>query len=508
MKNLRLVLGDQLSHSLTSLADIDCAQDAILMCEVKAECLYVKHHQKKIAFVLSAMRHFADELRQKNCQVFYTKLNDEKNSGSIIGEIKRAIELYHPQKIIITEPSEYRLLQDLLLLQKEISTPLEICADDRFLATHQEFLAWAKDRKELRMEFFYRQMRVKYGVLLDKKNKPVGGKWNFDAENRKFPKEKLTIPATYSSEPDAITQEVMQLVKKNFSDHFGDLEPFYFAVTRNHALQALELFVEQRLENFGDYQDAMIEGEAWMFHSHLSFYLNVGLLLPLECVRRAEKSYFDGKASLNAAEGFIRQILGWREFVRGIYWLKMPDYKASNFFNARQKLPEFYWSGATKMNCLKQCVLETKKHAYAHHIQRLMVLGNFALLAGIDPEFVNEWYLIVYADAFEWVELPNVSGMILFADGGILGSKPYAASGSYIKKMSNYCDNCAYKVEEKNGASACPFNYLYWDFLIRNYDKLKKNHRLSMIYATLSKMSEEKIELIKSDAAEFLKELK
>lgn len=505
-KTLRLILGDQLSHGVSALAGIEAERDVVLMFEVMDECLYVKHHKKKIAFVLSAMRHFAEELRQKNYQVFYSKLDDGQNSGSIVGEMKRAIALYKPERIIVTEPSEYRLLQELRNLQKEISVPLEIHADDRFLATHQEFSAWAKNRKELRMEYFYRQMRVKYGVLLDG-DKPIGGKWNFDEQNRKFPKNKLSVPDTYHSSPDAITKEVIELVAKKFPDHFGDLEPFHFAVNRAQALQALQLFLEQRLKFFGDYQDAMIEGEAWMFHSHISFYLNIGLLSALECVKLAEKSYFDGRASLNAVEGFIRQILGWREYVRGIYWLKMPNYKSENFFDAKRNLPEFYWSGKTKMNCLKQCVSETKKHAYAHHIQRLMVLGNFALIAGIDPRFVNEWYLIVYADAFEWVELPNVSGMILFADGGVLGSKPYAGSGSYINKMSDYCSNCVYKVSEKNGADACPFNYLYWDFLIRNYDKLKKNQRLSMIYATLHKMPPEKIELIKSDAEKFLADL-
>jgi deoxyribodipyrimidine photolyase-related protein len=457
------------------------------------------------------MRHFAYELQEQGHKVEYTKLDDPLNSGSIVGEIKRITQLHHVQKIIVTAPSEYRLLQDLIKLQKEFlqtnAIILEIRPDQRFLSSAAEFSKWAKNRKELRMEFFYREMRIKYNVLLEDDKKPIGGKWNFDSENRKFPKEKLAIPPTYNSKPDAITDEVIELVQKNFSNHFGDVEPFYFAVTRAQALQALQLFIKQRLKFFGDYQDAMIEGEPWMYHSHISFYINVGLLEPLECIELAQKAYFDGQVSINAAEGFIRQILGWREYVRGIYWLQMPDYKQQNFFEASRNLPEFYWSGATKMNCLKQCISETKKNAYAHHIQRLMVLGNFALLAGIEPKQVNEWYLIVYADAFEWVELPNVSGMILFADGGFLASKPYAASGAYINKMSNYCKNCVYNVEEKNGENACPFNYLYWDFLSRNYDKLKNNHRLRMIYAALKKMNEEKLSTIKQDAKRFLSEL-
>ncbi|CAN0535614.1 unnamed protein product, partial [Ectocarpus sp. 8 AP-2014] len=341
------------------------------------------------------------------------------------------------------------------------------------------------------MEYFYRDMRQSYRILMSG-DKPEGGKWNYDAENRKPPKEGLDIPQTYMAVPDDITREVMDLVAERFSDHFGDLEPFHFAVTRDQARTALRQFIDQRLCHFGDYQDAMIEGEAWMYHSHISFYLNCGLLTPLECVKAVEHAYHQGLAPLNAVEGFIRQIIGWREYVRGIYWLKMPDYVSENFFEAKRALPEFYWTGETEMNCLRQCVTETKENAYAHHIQRLMVLGNFALLAGIDPEHVNEWFLIVYADAYEWVELPNVSGMVLFADGGYLASKPYAAGGSYINKMSDYCKNCSYKVKDKNGADACPFNYLYWDFLARNRDKLSNNHRIGMMYKTYDRMGEDK----------------
>ena len=294
------------------------------------------------------------------------------------------------------------------------------------------------------------------------------------------------------------------MVAEHFPEHFGDLEPFYFAVTREDALEALEHFIQERLQLFGDFQDAMLEDEPWMYHSHISFYLNCGLLLPLECIQAAEKAYQQGLAPLNAVEGFIRQILGWREFIRGIYWLKMPEYKNSNYLEATAQLPEFFWTAETKLNCLKQSILQTKKLAYAHHIQRLMVIGNFALLAGIDPRFVNEWYLIVYADAYEWVELPNVSGMVLFADGGILASKPYAAGGSYINKMSNYCKNCLYSPQIKNGAKACPFNYLYWDFLARNRDKLANNPRLGMMYKTYDKMPEDKQQAIQDDARLFL----
>jgi len=300
---------------------------------------------------------------------------------------------------------------------------------------------------------------------------------------------------------------VIDLVAEQFPDHFGDLKPFYFAVTRDQAFNALQLFIKTRLSHFGDYQDAMIEGEPWMYHSHISFYLNCGLLLPLECVHAAEDAYVQGNAPLNAVEGFIRQIIGWREYVRGIYWLKMPEYPEENFFKAERDLPDFYWTANTQMNCLRQCVLETRENAYAHHIQRLMVLGNFALLAGVNPKQVNRWFLTVYADAYEWVELPNVSGMILFADGGYLASKPYAAGGSYINKMSNYCKNCRYKVTKKNGEDACPFNYLYWDFLARNREKLRSNHRIGMMYKTYDRMDEGKKQAISDDSLNFLDNL-
>lgn len=497
---LLFILGDQLNSNISSLKDIDKKKDLILMCEVREETQYVKHHKKKIAFLFSAMRHFAEELKANGYRVSYIKLDDENNTGSFTGEIERAIQLHKPEKVVITEPGEYRVLEN--IKSKSFQVPVEILNDDRFLCTHDEFSAWADGRKQLRMEYFYREIRKQYNILMDK-DKPVGGKWNYDSENRKPPKQGLTIPQTYLSQPDKITQEVIALVDEHFHDHFGDLQPFHFAVTRKQALQALDQFIRERLINFGDYQDIMIEGQAWIYHSHLSFYINCGLLLPLECVAAAEQAYYDNKAPLNAVEGFIRQIIGWREYVRGIYWLKMPAYENENFLQAKRALPALYWGGETQMNCLKQCVTNTKENAYAHHIQRLMVLGNFALLAGIHPEEVNEWYMIVYADAYQWVELPNVTGMILFADGGELGSKPYAASGAYINKMSDYCNSCHYKVSKKNGADACPFNYLYWDFLMRNQSKLRGNHRLAMIYKTLERMTDEKKHAIQEDSHRF-----
>lgn len=507
MTTLRLILGDQLSDQITSLEGCNKKTDIILMCEVWDEATYVKHHKKKIAFLFSAMRHFAQDLQNKGFQLRYINLDDPKNTGSFSDEVERATREIKPDKIIVTAPGEYRVLMNMQQWEQRLGVSVEIREDKRFLCTPDEFETWTKGRKSLRMEYFYREMRKKYNILMNGE-KPIGGQWNYDAENRKPPKESLDIPKPYSAQVDNITQDCINLVASKFPGHFGDLEPFYLAVTREQALYALDKFIEERLVKFGDYQDAMIEGEPWMFHSHLSFYLNCGLINPLEMVRKAEDTYKNKKAPLNAVEGFIRQIIGWREYIRGIYWLKMPKYTEENFFAADGALPDFYWSGQTKMNCLRQCVLETKQNAYAHHIQRLMVLGNFALLAGISPQQVNEWFLIVYADAYEWVELPNVSGMILFADGGYLASKPYAAGGAYINKMSDYCKNCSYKVTKKNGPDACPFNYLYWDFFLRNEDKLRGNPRLNYSYATIDKMDEEKKNAIRDDARRFLNSLK
>ncbi len=506
MTKLCLILGDQLNTCISSLREIDKGRDVVMMCEVSKEATRIKHHKKKIAFLFSATRHFSRELEEAGYTVHYTALDDPDNAGSFSGEVERAIQIYNPDEIIVTEASEYSVLAEIKEWHDRFHIPVQICPDDRFLCTHDQFASWAKGRKQLRMEYFYREMRKQYDILMDG-DTPEGGEWNYDSENRKPPKDGLNVPQTYISEPDSITQDVIDLVDTHFSDHFGDLSPFHFAITRAQALQALEKFIAERLCNFGDYQDAMVQGEPWMYHSHLSFYINCGLLLPLECVQAAEKAYRDGIAPLNAVEGFIRQIIGWREYVRGIYWLKMPGYERENFLGAARSLPALFWGGDTQMNCLKQCVSETKENAYAHHIQRLMVIGNFALIAGLDPDEVNEWYMIVYADAYQWVELPNVTGMILFADGGVLGSKPYAASGSYINKMSDYCKNCRYKVTKKNGPEACPFNYLYWDFLIRNMDKLRGNHRLGMVYKTLERMDEEKIQAIKDDSTRFFKAL-
>lgn len=502
---LRLILGDQLSRQIPSLRGTE-HDDLVIMAEVRSEATYVKHHKKKIAFLFSAMRHFAQELRSENLAVTYVCYDAPCNTGTLFGEVQRVVDAQPIDEVVVTSPGEHRLLNEMKGWSARLGVPVSILNDDRFLATEEVFAQWAVGRKHLRMEYFYREMRKKYSVLMEPDG-PTGGQWNYDAENRKPPAKGLVVPPTFAVAPDKITQDVIALVESTFADHFGDLKPFAYAVTRQDALAALELFIRTRLEHFGDYQDAMIQGEPWMYHSHIGLYLNCGLLLPLECIQKAEDAYRKGHARLNAVEGFIRQILGWREFVRGLYWLKMPSYKETNFLEADRALPAFYWTADTQMNCIRQAVLETKQNAYAHHIQRLMVLGNFALLAGLDPEEVNQWYLLVYADAYEWVELPNVSGMVLFADGGILASKPYAASGAYIKKMSNYCDGCSYKVSAKNGFKACPFNYLYWDFIDRNAAKLRGNPRMGFVFKTLDQMSDDKRSAVKADAQRFFKAL-
>ena len=503
MKTLRLVLGDQLSRDLPSLTDLDPDKDLVLMAEVMSEVTYVKHHKRKIAYLFSAMRHFAESLGKDGIAVRYRRLDDADNAGSLAGEVAAAIAVFAPDRIVVSAPGEYRLADEMAGWQARFGLAVDIRADTRFLCSLGDFAEWAEGRKSLRMEFFYRDLRRRYQVLMEG-DEPIGGKWNYDADNRQPPKTGLAVPSPSSFAPDAITTEVLALVEMRCADHFGQLAGFDFAVTRDQALHVLDQFIAERLPLFGTYQDAMIEGEPWMYHSHIGLYLNAGLLSPIEVIRVAEAAYHRGDAPLNAVEGFIRQILGWREFVRGLYWLKMPAYAEANFLQATRPLPDFFWTGNTDMNCLAQSIQQTDVLSYAHHIQRLMVLGNFALLAGLSPQAVNEWFLVVYVDAYEWVVMPNVSGMALFADGGYLASKPYAAGGAYINRMSNYCKNCRYKVTEKSGEDACPFNYLYWGFLDRHREKLGNNPRLGMIYRTFDKMAPEKQAGVNADAGRFL----
>ncbi|MEL7188293.1 MAG: cryptochrome/photolyase family protein [Pseudomonadota bacterium] len=501
------IFGDQLSRSLSSLKGRAKNETRILMMEVWDEATYVKHHKQKIVLIFSAMRHFAAELRKAGWSVDYIKFDDPDNAGSFTGEVARAVERHSPSAIHVTEASEWRVQQALEEWADKFPCPVEILPDDRFLCDHATFRHWAEDRKALTMEHFYREMRKDTGLLMDEAGKPVGGKWNYDAENREALEADLFIPQVPKFTPDEVTCEVIELVEARFADHFGKLEPFEWPVTREDALKAADAFFANRIEKFGPYQDAMVFGSDDLYHSMLSTSINIGLLDPLELCQRAEQAYNDGRAPLNSVEGFIRQIIGWREYVRGFYWFFMPGLETVNELKATRPLPEFFWTGETNMRCLSDCIRSTHNNAHAHHIQRLMVLGNFCLLAGIDPQEVQDWYLAVYADAFQWVELPNVSGMILYADGGRLATKPYAASGNYINKMSDYCKECRYKVAQKTGEDACPFNPLYWHFMERHRDRLSSNHRIGRIFATWDRMGDDKKRDYIESAERFLSSL-
>lgn len=503
MTTLRLLMGDHLSTGVSALADLDPARDIVLMVELEEEAIHVPHHPQKIVLVLSAMRHFAERLREQGVNVEYVALDDPDNTGSFPGEVRRALSRRAVDRIVLTEPSEWRVMEMVRGWSGLFSVPVEIRDDNRFLCSHQRFTQWAEGRKTLRMEFFYREMRQETGWLMSQ-GKPEGGRWNFDPENRKALPRGHVLPERLRFGPDDTTRAVIDLVAKRFHDHFGDLDGFGWAVTRVDARAALAHFIESGLPGFGDFQDAMRRGKDFLYHSLLSPYLNIGLLEPREVCEAALEAYARGAAGLAAVEGFIRQILGWREYVRGIYWSRMPQYARSNHFRASRPLPALYWTAKTDMRCMHETIESTRRNAYAHHIQRLMVTGNFALLAGIAPEEVESWYLAVYADAFEWVELPNTHGMALHADGGLLGSKPYAASGAYIHRMSDYCGRCAYNPKVKLGEGACPFNHLYWNFLIANEETLGMNPRMAMPYRNLRRMTAERRDAIVRESRDFL----
>ena len=484
VSEVALILGDQLSMGISALRAAQKERAVVLMAEVRAETDYTRHHKQKIAFFLSAMRHFARELDHAGWCVRYVPLDCPENRQSIVGEIERAVEDTGAGRVIATQPGEWRLRQELADVRG-----IKILPDDRFIASEEEFSAWARGRRQLRMEYFYREMRRKTGLLMDG-DQPEGGQWNYDAQNREPLRDDVTPCAPFVCKPDSTTRTVIQMVERVFPDNFGTTDGFGFAVTRADALKAARHFIRHALALFGDYQDAMAAGEHTLFHSVLSPYLNTGLLSPMEVCEMAETAYRSGDAPLNAVEGFIRQIIGWREFIRGIYFHAGPDYTSSNFFGNTRALPEFYWTADTDLACVRDAVEGTQETAYAHHIQRLMVTGNFALLAGVDPAQVHDWYLAVYADALEWVEAPNTIGMSQFADGGLVGSKPYAASGAYINRMSNYCAGCAYNVKERETDKACPFNALYWDFIVRNEGRLGKNPRLQPVYRNWARMKD------------------
>ena len=498
------ILGDQLSHDLASLQGVARADAVVLLMEVAEETTYVRHHKAKIALIFSAMRHFAEELRAAGWTVEYVRLDDPGNSGDFTGEVARAVERHRPTAIRIVEPGEWRVLTMIQGWAKRLGVPVELLMDDRFVCGILEFQTWAQARNDLVMEFFYRDMRRKTGLLMTRNGQPEGGQWNLDKENRAPPKRGLNYPEPLAFVPDDITREVMDLVAVRFAGHFGRLEKFSLPVTAAQAKQALAHFVRAALPDFGTYQDAMVTGQDWLYHSWLSPALNLGLLTPLEVAQAAADAYAAGHVPLNAAEGFIRQIIGWREYVRGYYWLEMPDVADVNALSATRPLPAFYWTGETDMLCLAEAIRNTRDNAYAHHIQRLMVLGNFAMLAGVRPQDVADWFLVVYADAYEWVELPNVIGMSQHADGGRMATKPYAGGGAYIDRMSDHCGRCRYDVKQKTGPNACPFNALYWDFLARHEARFRRNRRMGNMYGTWDRMKPEVRDAYRASAAAFL----
>lgn len=468
---LAVVLGDQLNLDSPAL----CSADVVWMAEAAEESTHVPSHKARIALFLSAMRHFRDELRAQGKEVIYR----EQAAGSLASLLRADVARLRPSRVVLVQPGDYRVLNSL----RAAVPSLEVLEDPHFYNPLPAFRSWAEGRKQLRLEYFYRDLRRRHNVLMDGAQ-PEGGAWNFDAENREaFPKTGPgELPAPMRFKPDETTRAVLAFVETQYKNHPGRLKHFDWPVTRAHALEALHDFVRHRLPHFGRHQDAMWTGEPWLYHSRLSAALNLKLLNPREAVGAAEEAYRAGRAPLAAAEGFIRQILGWREYVRGIYWTFMPEYAERNALNAHAPLPGFYWTGETEMRCLSETIGQTLEFGYAHHIQRLMVTGLYALLTGVDPRQIHEWYLSVYVDAVEWVELPNVIGMSQFADGGLMASKPYAATGKYINRMSNYCGDCRYSPEKD-----CPFTAAYWDFLERNEQLLRRIPRMELQLRNLTK---------------------
>jgi deoxyribodipyrimidine photolyase-related protein len=490
LRSLVVVLGDQLDLDAAAFDGFDPAQDAVWMAEVEEESTHVWSSKPRIAIFLAAMRHFAESLRSAGRPLHYRRLDDPGNRGSLGAELQAALAALAPRCVVMTAPGDWRVLQSLKAVIAGAGLAFEIRDDRHFFTTVREFAAHARGRKSLRLEYFYRELRQRHGVLMHE-GRPVGGQWNFDAENRQAfgPEGPGVLPPRAAFEPDALTHEVIALVESRFPQHPGALESFAWPVTRPQALRALQMFIEQRLPLFGRYEDALWPGEPWLYHSQLSAALNLKLLTAREVVEAAEAAYDAGHVPLASAEGFIRQILGWREYVRGIYWTQMPGYVELNALEANHDLPAWYWTGDTDMACLREVITQTLQHGYAHHIQRLMVTGLFALLLGVRPRQVHEWYLSVYVDAVEWVELPNTLGMSQYADGGLLASKPYVATGKYIQRMGGPCAGCRYDPALRTGERACPFTTLYWDFLMRHEVRLGANARMALQVKNVARMS-------------------
>ncbi|HEY9193846.1 MAG TPA: cryptochrome/photolyase family protein [Methyloversatilis sp.] len=502
LRQLVLVLGDQLDLDAAAFDGFDAARDAVWMAEVAEESTHVWSSKPRTAIFLAAMRHFAQALRAAGRTLYYTRLDDSANQGSLQAQLRTDIERLRPARLVMTAPGDWRVLQAIKALARAQGLPLDIREDRHFYCSVHDFAAHAQGRKSLRMEFFYREMRKRHGVLMEG-DQPEGGQWNFDADNREAfgASGPGAVPPRTVFEPDALTREVIALVEGRFATHPGRLDGFAWPVTREQALVALQRFIIERLPLFGRYQDAMWPGEPWLYHAHLAAALNLKLLNPREVVAAAVAAYRTGTAPLAAVEGFVRQILGWREYVRGIYWTRMPGYAALNALDAHEDLPAWYWTGATDMACLRDAITQTLRHGYAHHIQRLMVTGLFALMYGVQPQQVHAWYLAVYVDAVEWVELPNTLGMSQYADGGLMASKPYVATGKYIQRMSPHCRGCRYDPAQRTGDGACPFTTLYWDFLMRHEPALAANPRMALQVKNVARLTDAQKQALRQRAA-------
>ena len=502
LRSLVVVLGDQLNLAAAAFDDFDARLDAVWMAEVAEESTHVWSSKPRIATFLAAMRHFALALRSAGRRVHYTGLDDDDNRASLGAQLQADLGRLQPARLVMTAPGDWRVLQAIRAVAESSGLPLDVREDRHFFVTVREFAAHARGRKTLRMEYFYREQRRRHRILMSD-DAPVGGQWNFDADNREAfgPAGPGTLPQRRLFEPDALTREVIALVDTRFASHPGQLSDFAWPVTRAQALQALQAFIEDRLPLFGRYQDAMWPGNPWLYHAHLSAALNLKLLNPREVVAAAEAAYHAGLAPLSSVEGFVRQVLGWREYVRGIYWTRMPGYAGGNALDAQEDLPDWYWTGATDMACLRDALAQTLTHGYANHIQRLMVTGLFALMMGVEPKQVHAWYLAVYVDAVEWVELPNTLGMSQYADGGVMGSKPHIATGKYIQRMSPHCRSCRYDPAQRSGNSACPFTTLYWDFLMRHEVLLARNPRMALQVRNVARLTDEQRQTVSDRAA-------
>ncbi len=500
---LALVFGDQLDLDAALIRSLG-PDDTVLMMEVASESRHVPSHAQRTLLFLSAMRHFAAELVRRKVRVSYVALDATENTGAFETEIARAITVVNPSQIVCTHPGEWRVLAMLERVRDATGIPLCILPDDHFLTTSDEFGTWASNRAALTMEFFYREQRRKTGYLMEgtgKSAKPAGGEWNFDKENRlpfgkQGPSPRPRPPLSFK--PDETTRAALAAVARVLPDLPGAVDSFAWPVTRKQALAALDDFITHRLARFGPFEDAMWSSEPTLYHSTLSSSLNLKLLNPRECCEQAIAAYRAGKAPLQSVEAFVRQIIGWREFIRGVYWLEGPAYADRNGLDRHGELPSFYWTADTDMACMKVCVGQVLDTGFGHHIQRLMVTGNFALISGVHPRAVSDWYLGMFVDGVDWVTLPNALGMVMHADRragagkgvtGLVGTKPYAASGKYIERMSNYCTACRYDPAERTGPSACPVTVFYWDFLIRTREPMAHNQRMTMILKNVDRMT-------------------